>query len=387
MLEPLAVKGEARNVSSYFPRPKSVNIGTLFTFNSVVGRAAKPAIAATIDDINAKSSILPGTKLHLIFHDTSCSVFFGIMEALQLIEKDVAVAIGPQSFGIARVNSDIAKEFHVPLWSEVIAIYVDDADGRNGDSASGDALTLKRAEFFYKAAFSPSASTNDISNLWGEVILMESRVIVVHALYFCVPSWEKSPDYYETNTTPADAERNFLTCLADLFTQISSRKKKTGVISPKRFVQRVRKENELFRGYMHQDAHEFLNFLLNELVDILEKESSAAKNQPKNSPFEKLANGPLNGQANGGLKEPLATGVQSYSEKKLLHRFWLSSFNLEVVKLSGTQRIRHAKGEAEEELARYHSHLEEEHQKKLSETSRSSGSNVKRLAEETELTI
>lgn len=36
------------------------------------------------------------------------------------------------------------------------------------------------------------------------------------------------------------------------FMQISSQKKKTGVIAPKRFVQRVRKENELFRGYMHQ---------------------------------------------------------------------------------------------------------------------------------------
>lgn len=37
-----------------------------------------------------------------------------------------------------------------------------------------------------------------------------------------------------------------------LFMQISSQKKKTGVIAPKRFVQRVKKQNELFRGYMHQ---------------------------------------------------------------------------------------------------------------------------------------
>ncbi|GJV76796.1 ubiquitin carboxyl-terminal hydrolase 4-like protein [Tanacetum coccineum] len=52
---------------------------------------------------------------------------------------------------------------------------------------------------------------------------------------------------------------------------ISTQKKKTGVVATKRFVHRVKKENELFRGYMHQDAHEFLN-LLNELADILEKE-------------------------------------------------------------------------------------------------------------------
>jgi ubiquitin carboxyl-terminal hydrolase 12/46 len=30
---------------------------------------------------------------------------------------------------------------------------------------------------------------------------------------------------------------------------------------------------ELFRGGMHQDAHEFLNFLLNEIADILRAEA------------------------------------------------------------------------------------------------------------------
>ena len=34
--------------------------------------------------------------------------------------------------------------------------------------------------------------------------------------------------------------------------QIHSQKKRTGVIAPKRFVQRLKKDNELFRSYMHQ---------------------------------------------------------------------------------------------------------------------------------------
>ncbi|KAK9166967.1 hypothetical protein Scep_002158 [Stephania cephalantha] len=90
------------------------------------------------------------------------------------------------------------------------------------------------------------------------------------------------------------------TCYCNSVLQISSQKKKTGVIAPKRFVQRVKKQNELFRSYMHQfpfllDAHEFLNFLLNELVDILEKESQAAKGSSEtSSPSEKIANGPRN---------------------------------------------------------------------------------------------
>uniref|UniRef100_A0A1D1YVX1 ubiquitinyl hydrolase 1 n=1 Tax=Anthurium amnicola TaxID=1678845 RepID=A0A1D1YVX1_9ARAE len=132
---------------------------------------------------------------------------------------------------------------------------------------------------------------------------------VLQALYFCGPFREHLLDYYSNNKSPGDAEENLLTCLADLFTQISSQKKKTGVIAPKRFVQRVKKENELFRTYMHQDAHEFLNFLLNELVDILEKESMATKGSPEVSSLsEKVANGPSNPVANG-VKEQLVTWV------------------------------------------------------------------------------
>ncbi|PON47669.1 Ubiquitinyl hydrolase [Parasponia andersonii] len=100
------------------------------------------------------------------------------------------------------------------------------------------------------------------------------------------------------------------TCYCNSVLQICSQKKKTGVIAPKRFVQRLKKQNELFRSYMHQDAHEFLNFLLNELVDILEKEAQAPKNdQESSSPPEALTNGLRNALANGTQKEPLVTWV------------------------------------------------------------------------------
>ncbi|CAN6466770.1 unnamed protein product [Victoria cruziana] len=132
---------------------------------------------------------------------------------------------------------------------------------------------------------------------------------VLQALYFCVPFREQLLEYYGNNNTVGDAEENLLTCLADLFTQINSQKKKTGVIAPKRFVQRVKKQNELFRSCMHQDAHEFLNFLLNELADILEKELAAAQESREPSSPLKTANGPHIVQANGTQKEPLATWI------------------------------------------------------------------------------
>ncbi|KAK6125780.1 hypothetical protein DH2020_040477 [Rehmannia glutinosa] len=130
---------------------------------------------------------------------------------------------------------------------------------------------------------------------------------VLQALYFCVPFREQLLEYYSNNKTPADAEENLLTCLADLFLQISSQKKKTGVLAPKRFVQRLKKQNEIFRSYMHQDAHEFLNYLLNELVDILEKEARATKSDQEVP--QKIANGPTTISSNSPQKDPVITWV------------------------------------------------------------------------------
>ncbi|WKA11272.1 hypothetical protein VitviT2T_028790 [Vitis vinifera] len=50
-------------------------------------------------------------------------------------------------------------------------------------------------------------------------------------------------------------------------------------------------------------------------------------------------------------------------------------------------RLKQAKEEAEREVKLYHSNMEAAHQKKISETSGSSGSSVKRLDEETAMRI
>ncbi|KAK6919372.1 Solute-binding protein family 3/N-terminal domain of MltF [Dillenia turbinata] len=214
------VMSRVQNSSISSSRPSIVNVGALLTYNSVIGRAAKPAIAAAIDDVNSDQSVLRGTKLNLILHDTNCSEFFGTMEALQLMENDVVAVIGPQSSGIAHVISQVVDELQVPLlsfgatdptlsalqypyflrttqsdyfqmhaiadlvdyynWKEVIAIFVDDDYGRNGISILGDALATKRAKISYKAAFPPGATNSDINNLLVGVKMMESRVYVVH---------------------------------------------------------------------------------------------------------------------------------------------------------------------------------------------------------------
>ncbi len=62
---------------------------------------------------------------------------------------------------------------------------------------------------------------------------------VLQALYFCRPFREKVLAY---KIQPRRKE-SLLTCLADLFNSIATQKKKVGVIPPKKFVSRLRKEN------------------------------------------------------------------------------------------------------------------------------------------------
>lgn len=78
--------------------------------------------------------------------------------------------------------------------------------------------------------------------------------------------------------TKTQKKETLLTCLADLFYTIAVQKRKVGSIPPKKFIQRLRKENVNFDNYMQHDAHEFLNYLLNTIADLLQVEK---QNQQK----------------------------------------------------------------------------------------------------------
>ncbi|XP_072985700.1 glutamate receptor 3.1-like isoform X1 [Typha latifolia] len=213
----LLPSGLSANVS----RPAAVDIGAVFSFNSTIGRVAKVAIAAAVDDVNNDSSVLHGTKLVVEMQDSNCNGFIGIVEALQFMEKDIVAIIGPQSSVIAHVISHVANELQVPLlsfastdptlssleypffiratqsdlfqmaaiaelvdyyqWQQLIAIFIDDDYGRNGVASLGDKLAERRCKISYKAAMRPGATESDITDLLVQVAMMESRVIVLHA--------------------------------------------------------------------------------------------------------------------------------------------------------------------------------------------------------------
>lgn len=72
------------------------------------------------------------------------------------------------------------------------------------------------------------------------------------------------------NTALYGMEESLFTSLKDIFEAISANSSRIGVVSPTRFLEILRRENEMFRSLMHQDAHEFLNLLLNEVVANVE---------------------------------------------------------------------------------------------------------------------
>lgn len=92
---------------------------------------------------------------------------------------------------------------------------------------------------------------------------------VLQALYFCKPFRDKVLEYKAKNKR---TKETLLTCLADLFHTIATQKKKVGSIPPKKFITRLRKEKEEFDNFIQQDAHEFLNFLINHINEIILQE-------------------------------------------------------------------------------------------------------------------
>lgn len=60
--------------------PHVLNIGAVFSLKSTIGKVAKVAIEAAVEDVNSDPAILGGTKLKLTVHDTDYNGFVGMVE-------------------------------------------------------------------------------------------------------------------------------------------------------------------------------------------------------------------------------------------------------------------------------------------------------------------
>jgi ubiquitin C-terminal hydrolase len=99
---------------------------------------------------------------------------------------------------------------------------------------------------------------------------------VLQALYFCRPFRARVLARAAAPLPPLPsrggsnpAREPLLDALAELFASIAAQRRRSGCVAPRRFVTRVRAQNELFAGLQHQDAHEFLSYLLNDVAETL----------------------------------------------------------------------------------------------------------------------
>lgn len=66
---------------------------------------------------------------------------------------------------------------------------------------------------------------------------------------------------------------SLFTSIKDIFEAIVTHQSRSGVVSPQKFFEILKRDNETFRSSMHQDAHEFLNIVLNQVVANVEANS------------------------------------------------------------------------------------------------------------------
>ena len=75
---------------------------------------------------------------------------------------------------------------------------------------------------------------------------------VLQALYYCVPMREQCIAYAAQCEAAGTTEDDLLSSLCDLFVSISNQRRRCGVHAPRRFIAKLRSENELFNNQMHQ---------------------------------------------------------------------------------------------------------------------------------------
>ncbi|KAE8383569.1 putative ubiquitin carboxyl-terminal hydrolase creB [Aspergillus bertholletiae] len=110
----------------------------------------------------------------------------------------------------------------------------------------------------------------------------------------------------ENNAASYGMTESLFTSLKDLFESVVASQSRIGIIRPQHFLDVLRSEHEMFRSAMHQDAHEFLNLLLNEVVANVEAEASKRPESEKSlPPAEGADSTELSGSA--GSKTPNTT--------------------------------------------------------------------------------
>lgn len=117
----------------------------------------------------------------------------------------------------------------------------------------------------------------------------------------------------QENSGAYGMEECTFTGLRDIFTALIESNARTGVLSPQRFLEIFKQDNENFRNQNHQDAHEFYGLVLNDVISSVE----ASARRLQDLEMSKYSNGLTNsvdnaiGASAALMKAQQATGTLS----------------------------------------------------------------------------
>ncbi|KAG6290801.1 hypothetical protein E4U46_001549 [Claviceps purpurea] len=79
------------------------------------------------------------------------------------------------------------------------------------------------------------------------------------------------------DSLPYGMEECTFTGLKDIFVALQDTTARTGILSPQRFLEVFKRDNEMFRNSMHQDAHEFYGLVLNDVITNVEQSARISR--------------------------------------------------------------------------------------------------------------
>nr|POF07800.1 glutamate receptor 3.2 [Quercus suber] len=129
-------------------RPDIVQVGAVFTFNTINGKVARIAMKAAEDDVNSDPSILGGSRLSILIHDSNFNEFLGIIGALKFLETDTVAIIGPQtadrSFGFDEAQKlGMMESGYVWIATTWLSTVLDSAPSSKTANSTIGVLTLR----------------------------------------------------------------------------------------------------------------------------------------------------------------------------------------------------------------------------------------------------
>ncbi|OMJ11739.1 putative ubiquitin carboxyl-terminal hydrolase creB [Smittium culicis] len=131
---------------------------------------------------------------------------------------------------------------------------------RNESRFSNSALSEQTAASSNKASSAPASNLPKISNSISKGSNLSKTDHFASESYF---DDANSAQRYGVTIS-------MFTALKDLFWHITTRISRSGTYNPNRFITTLKQNNALFRNNFHQDAHEMLNYLMNEISENVE---------------------------------------------------------------------------------------------------------------------